>query len=224
MLAPLFSHPSEAKTSSIFCNVGPILGLALLRCRMNPFKAPAVAPANKKKKHIIFSRDGPRVTLVRAPPQDERSQLWFTESEKVVSKPLSFTVPAHEKVSISISMSVQLMSIVVCASDAVTKTAAAAGSSRVTLLVAQNNDGAITDSLSDRLLELVGADGGKPKRGSKSATTEKHRWFSIGSADLDAGVRKVNVPLPSGDYVLKTVGDHDITVFGQAVDLERHLE
>lgn len=75
----------------------------------------------KSRKHISFGR-APKVTIVRAPPRGDHRQLWFQESEKVVTKPLVFDIGAGGEISINIGLSVRLTSIG-CASQRVGRVA-----------------------------------------------------------------------------------------------------
>jgi hypothetical protein len=154
------------------------------------------------KKHISFGR-GPRVTMVRAPSKTDHPNLWFQASEKVVVKPLIFQILPGNKISINIGLNVRLTSLA-CGSN-VTR-------GRTTLEVCPNNNGLFDDTLDERLKKLT-----NEKR------ARSPQWFVCGSAVSDQ-VAKINVFLPAGEYLLKCCGSSEITVFGQAADIERRLE
>lgn len=154
----------------------------------------------RSRKRISFG--GPKVTVVRAQPKRDHPQLWFQQSETVVTKPLVFEIPAGEKISISIGLNVRLTSI----------GSTSLSSSRVALRVCHNPTGDFDDSLDERLRKLT-----------QQKNALEPEWFVCGST-MPGEVAKINVILPAGDYLLQCHGTSSLTVFGQAADVVQKLK
>ena len=169
-------------------------------------------------KHISFARSGPKVNMIKAPQKTEHPQLWFTETETVVTKPLSFTIEANSKVNIDIDLSVQLLSIVAVL-DADGDQIPAAEGSRVALMVCSNEAG-FPDSLDERLEAVLEKTGGPFSKKKKHHT--EPQMFCVASTTLGRMV-KIAVKLPRGTYLLKADGPYALEVFGHAADVERKL-
>jgi hypothetical protein len=177
-------------------------------------------------KHISFVRSGPKVNMVQAPRKAEHPDLWFTETETVVTKPLSFTIDANSKVNIDIDLSVQLLSMVAVVDPEVEGEENSkslpphSSSARVALMVCSNEAG-FPDSLDERLEAVLGGKGLHNGEKKKKGAPEP-KMFYLGSTTLGRMV-KIRVKLPRGAYLLKAEGPYALEVFGHAADVERKL-
>lgn len=76
-----------------------------------PAKVHNRTPEGKRRKHITFRNGENKVSIISGPTREEMPGYWFTETEKVVAKPMLFEVPPQSQISIEIETSVQIISI-----------------------------------------------------------------------------------------------------------------
>mmetsp|Transcript_63515 Transcript_63515/g.73864 ORF Transcript_63515/g.73864 Transcript_63515/m.73864 type:complete len:233 (+) Transcript_63515:85-783(+) len=195
--------------------------------------APSGGQAGRKR--IVFSRLGPRVSFIEAQSKEEHPNLWFTETERVVTKPLSFCISPNDKVSIEIDTQVQITGIAATSSSSLSLNSSRGmhpttgkrprqntnGCGMTTLEICDNRDGSVADSMDDRLAKLR-------QRGERTSTNPTRlasspAFFAVASVRPDDGISRVGLVMPAGAYVLHCHGDAELMVFGQAADVERCL-
>ncbi|KEG14098.1 hypothetical protein DQ04_00621070 [Trypanosoma grayi] len=168
----------------------------------------AEGSAKRPRKHISFSRDGNKVRFVKPPPRSMNRRYWFTETESVVKKGVSFEIEPDINVSVDVGCRMQLTSI---ASQSSSFLHASPGGDAV----GKKRHGSSTRVF----LEVkVG-----PSLGLLGGARGSSRWYTVASVN-EGHVEKTRVILPPGTYMLRCVGERPIQIFAQAWDLETKLD
>ncbi|RNF10361.1 uncharacterized protein Tco025E_06807 [Trypanosoma conorhini] len=168
------------------------------------------AGAKRPRKHISFARDGIKVRFVKPPPRSMNHRYWFTETEAVAKKGLSFEVEPDIAVSVDVSCRVQLTGVASqsCKAPRFLFTGGVAGKHRPN----SKSSGRV-------YLDLKA----NPSLGVIGAVQRASRWLTVASVE-EGHIEKVRVILPPGSYTLRCVGPRPVQVFAQVWDFETRLD
>ncbi|RNF00142.1 hypothetical protein TraAM80_07783 [Trypanosoma rangeli] len=167
------------------------------------------AGAKRPRKHISFARDGIKVRFVKPPPRSMNHRYWFTETESVAKKGISFEVEPDIAVSVDVSCRMQLTGVASqsCKALPLLSTNTVAGKQKPN----SKSNGRV-------YLRLKA----NPSLGALGAVQRASRWLTVASVE-EGHIEKIRVILPVGSYTLSCVGPRPVQVFAQVWDLETRL-
>ncbi|KAH9586106.1 hypothetical protein LSM04_001361 [Trypanosoma melophagium] len=179
----------------------------------NKSKRIGVATTESRRKHISFSRDGNTVRFVKPPPRSMNSQYWFTETESVVKKGISFEIEPHIHVSLEVGCRMQLTSVAAPPSSSSPDVAGDPRLNHKKRGRGEHHNNNNKNKEGGRVFLEIREELGGPSR-----------WLTVGSAAAGE-VSTLRVVLPAGVYSLRAAGaSRPLLVFAQAWDLETKLD